>query len=154
MDSSTPGFLVPYCHPEFAQTTLLSPRICSNTSTELMMPSNDLFFYHPLLLLPSIFPSIRVFSMSWLFASGGQTVWASASATFLPKNIQGWFPLGLAGLISLLSKGFSSLLQHHRSKASILQGLVSSQNTYIAILTLQDDSISRWGLWGVFKLWE
>ena len=62
MDSSTPGFLVPYCHPEFAQTTLLSPRICSNTSTELMMPSNDLFFYHPLLLLPSIFPSIRVFS--------------------------------------------------------------------------------------------
>ena len=38
----------------------------------------------------------------------------------LPMNIQGWFPLGLTGLISLLSKGFSSLLQHHISKASIL----------------------------------
>ena len=39
----------------------------------------------------------------------------------LPINIQGWFPLGLTGLISLLSKGLSSLHQHHSSKASILQ---------------------------------
>ena len=40
--------------------------------------------------------------------------------TFLPMNIQSWFPLGLTGLISLLSKGLSSLLQHHSLKASIL----------------------------------
>ena len=69
------------------------------------MPSNHLILYHPLLLLPSIFPSIAVFSKSWLFASGGQSIGASASASVLPVNIQGWFPLRLAGLISLQSKG-------------------------------------------------
>ena len=57
--------------------------------------------------------------MSWLFASGGQSIGASASV--LPMNIQGWFPLGLTGWISFQSKGLSSLLQHHSSKASILR---------------------------------
>ena len=47
------------------------------------------------------------FQMSQLFASGGQSIGASASASVLPKNIQGWFPLGLTGWISLQSKGFS-----------------------------------------------
>ena len=47
------------------------------------------------------------FSMSRLFISGGQSIGASASALALPMNIQGWFPLGLSGLISLLSKGLS-----------------------------------------------
>ena len=45
--------------------------------------------------------------MSWHFTSGGRSTGASTSASVLQKNIQGWFPLGLAGLISLLSKGFS-----------------------------------------------
>ena len=58
------------------------------------------------LLLPSVFPSNSYFPMSWLFASGGQSIRASSSATVLPMNIQGWFPLGLAGLI-LQSKGLS-----------------------------------------------
>ena len=44
--------------------------------------------------------------MSWLFELGGQSSGASASASVLPMNIQGWFPLGLTGLI-LLSKGLS-----------------------------------------------
>ena len=44
------------------------------------------------------------FPMSQLFASGGQSIGASASASVLPMNIQGWFPLGMTGLISLLSK--------------------------------------------------
>ena len=53
---------------------------------------------------------------------GGQSTETSASASVLPMNIEGWFPLGLTGLISLLSKGLSkSLLQHHNLKASILQ---------------------------------
>ena len=47
--------------------------------------------------------------MSQLFASGGQSIGASASASVLPMNIQGWFPLRLTGLISLLSKGLSSV---------------------------------------------
>ena len=69
-----------------------------------------LILWYPLLLLPSIFASIRVFSKRWLFTSGGQSIGASASALILPVNIQGWFPLGLTGSISLLSKGLSSLL--------------------------------------------
>ena len=47
------------------------------------------------------------FPMCWLFSSGGQNIGASASALVLTMNIQGWFPLGLTGLISLLSKGLS-----------------------------------------------
>ena len=58
--------------------------------------------------------------MSQFFALGGQIIGALASV--LPMNIQGWFPLGLTGLISLWSKGtLKSLLQQHNSKASILQ---------------------------------
>ena len=59
--------------------------------------------------------------MSQFFASGGQSIGASASASVLPMNIQYWFPLGLTGLISLQFKGLSSLLQHHSLKVSILQ---------------------------------
>ena len=73
-------------------------------SIESVMPSNNLILCHPLLLLPSIFPSIRVlFPMSRLFPSGGQSIGTSASASVLPMNIKGWFLLGLTGLISLLS---------------------------------------------------
>ena len=55
---------------------------------ELVMLSNHLNLYHPLLLLPSIFPSIRYFPMSWLLASGGQSIAASVSTSVLPMNIQ------------------------------------------------------------------
>ena len=58
--------------------------------------------------------------MNQFFASGGQSVRASASASVFPMNIQGWFSLGLTVLISLLSKGLKSLLQHHNSEALIL----------------------------------
>ena len=57
-------------------------------SIESVMPSNHLVLCHPLLLLPSIFPSIRVFPMSWFFASDGQNIGASASASVLAINIQ------------------------------------------------------------------
>ena len=76
-------------------------------SIESVMPSSHLILCHPRLLLPSIFPSIRVFSVSHLFASCRQSIGASASASFLPVNSQGWFPLGLTGLISLMSKELS-----------------------------------------------
>ena len=56
---------------------------------------------------PQSFPASGSFPMSRLFASGGQNIGASASAPVLPMNIQGWFPLGLTGFISLQSKGFS-----------------------------------------------
>ena len=69
-------------------------------SIKLVMPSNHLILCHPLLLLPSILSSIRVFSIK----SG---IGASALASVLPMNIQDRFPLGCTGLISLQSKGLS-----------------------------------------------
>ena len=72
-------------------------------SIESVMPSNHLILRRPLLLLPSIFPSIRVFSNQSVL----RIRWPKASASALPMNIQGWFPLGLTGLISLQSKGLS-----------------------------------------------
>ena len=91
-------------------------------SIESVMPSNHLILCCPLRLLPSIFPSIRSFPVSQLFASGGQSTGVSASASVLPMNTQDWFLLGWTGWISLQSKGLSkSLLQYHSSKASILQ---------------------------------
>ena len=59
-------------------------------------PSNDVIFCRPFLLLPSIFLSMRVFPVTQLFTSGGQSIGASASV--LPMNIQGWFSLGLTEL--------------------------------------------------------
>ena len=70
---------------------------------------------------PQSFPASGSFPISWLFTSGGQSIRASAPASVLPTNIQGSFPLGLTGFISLLSKGLSRVLQHHKSKASVLQ---------------------------------
>ena len=67
------------------------------------------------------FPASGSFQMSQFFASGGQSIGVSSSASVLPLNIQDWFPLGLTGWISLQSRGLKSLLQHHSSKASILQ---------------------------------
>ena len=73
-------------------------------STESMMPSNHLILCLPLLLLPSISSSIRVFSNE---SSRGQSIGISVSASVLPVNIQDWFPLGWTGLISVQSKGHS-----------------------------------------------
>ena len=61
--------------------------------------------------------------MSQFFTWGGWSIEASALASVLPVNIPGWFPLWLTGLISLLSKGLSRVLQHHSLKASVLQHL-------------------------------
>ena len=74
---------------------------------ESVMPSNHLILCHPLLLPPSVFPSIRVFVMSQLFSSGGQNIGVSVSASVLPMNIQDQFSLGWTGWISLQSKGLS-----------------------------------------------
>ena len=90
-------------------------------SIKLVMPSNHLMFCRPLLLLSSIFPSIRVFSDESVLHIRWPNIGVSASASVLPMNIQDWFPLRLTGWISLQSKGLSSLLQHLSSKVLILQ---------------------------------
>ena len=74
-------------------------------SAESVMPSNHLILCYHFLLLPSIFPSIKVFSKELALHIRVQSTGVSASASVLP--IQSWFPLGLTGLISLPSKGLS-----------------------------------------------
>ena len=81
-------------------------------SIESVMPSNHLILCRPLLLLPSIFPSIRVFSMSQLFASGGQSIGVSASTSVLPMNTQDRSPLGWTGWISLQFKELSRVFSN------------------------------------------
>ena len=73
-------------------------------SIESMKPSNHLILCHLLLLLPSIFPSIRVFSSESALRIRWPSTRVSASTSVLPMNIQNWFPLGWTGLISLQSK--------------------------------------------------
>ena len=107
-DCSMPGF------PVITNTRSLLKLM----SIKLVMPSNHLIPHCPLLLLPSIFPSIRVFSKESVLHSKWQSTGTLASATVLPMNIQNWFPLGLTGLI-LQSKGLLRV-QHQSSKASIL----------------------------------
>ena len=85
-----------------------TPGACSNSC-----PLN--WWCHPTILssvvpFPSClqsFPASGSLPMSWLFVLGGQSVGASASASVLPMNIQGWISLGLTGLNSLWSKGLS-----------------------------------------------
>ena len=113
-------WLLPACQVSLSITNSLS--FLKLMSIELVMPSNHLILCHLLFWLPSMFPSIRVFSEDLLFVSGGQSIGASASASVLPMNIQDWFPLGWTGWICLQSRGLffsKSLLQHYSSKASI-----------------------------------
>ena len=76
-------------------------------SIESVIPSNRLILCHPLSSRLQSFPASGSFPMCQLFAWGGQSIGTSASASILPMNIQGWFPLGWTGWISLKSKGLS-----------------------------------------------
>ena len=95
----------------------LSPGVCSDSSP-LKWRCHPIISFSVIHLssCPQSFSASRSFPMSWLFASGGQSIGASASV--LPMSIQVWFPLGLTGLISLLSKGLSrvssrTIIQKH-----------------------------------------
>ena len=107
-----------------ARQTSLSITNCQSPpkpmSVESVMPSNYLILCHPL-LLPSILPSIRVFSNESALPIRWPSTGVSASTSVLPMNTQHWSPLGWTSWISLQSKGLSRILQHHSSKASILQ---------------------------------
>ena len=112
MDCSTPGFPVLHCLPEFVHLMFI---------IESMMPSNHLVLRHPLLLLPSIFPSIRVFSNESTLRIRWPNYWNFNFSISPSKEYSGlisfridWFDL-LA-----VQETLKSLLQHHNSKASIL----------------------------------
>ena len=97
MDCSTPGFSVLHHLPEFAQTHVHWVNDAIQPSRPLLTPSS------PALNLSQ---HQGFFPMSWLFASGSQSI---GTSSVLPMNIHGSFPLGLSGLISLLSKGLSKV---------------------------------------------
>ena len=105
-------------------------------SIELVMPSNHLILCHSLLLLPSIFPSIRVFQF---FISGGQRTGVSASALVLPMNIQDWFTFRW-----LIGSPFSPRDSQESSPAPQFKSI----NSFGAQLSLQSNSHSHtWLLW-------
>ena len=76
-------------------------------SIESVMPSNDLILCHPLLLLPSVFPSIRVFSSELALHTRWSKYWSFSFGISPSKEYSGLISLGLTGLVSLLSRGFS-----------------------------------------------
>ena len=99
----------------------LSLRICSNSCPlSHVILSEHLILCYLLLLLPSIFPSIMVFSNVLALCIRWPSIGTSALASVLSMNIQDWFPSVLTGMISFLTEWLRGLLQHHRSKASIL----------------------------------
>ena len=115
-------------------------------SIELVMPSNHLILYHPLLLLPPILLALGSFPVSELFAWGGQSIGISTSTSVCPMNTQDWSPLGWTNWIFLQSKGLLSLLQHHSSKASILQCLAffTIQLSHPYMTTGKTIALIRW----------
>ena len=92
----TPWTAAPQASPSFT----VSQSLFRFMSIELMMPSNHLIFCHPL-PLPSIFPSIRVFSSESALRIRWPKYWSFSFSLVLPMNIQGWFHWGLIDLISL-----------------------------------------------------
>ena len=91
----------------------LYPRVCSNSCPlSQWCCLTILTSVNPLSFRLHSFPTLGSFPVNWLFASGGQSIGASASTSVLPMNIQSWFPLGLTSLISFqykrLSRVFSS----------------------------------------------
>ena len=102
MDCSTSGLPVLHHVPELLKFTFI----------ESVTPSNHLILWCPLLLLPSIFPSIRVFTNESALRIRWSKYWSFSFSISLPINIQDWFPLGSTGLISLQSKGFTRIFSN------------------------------------------
>ena len=99
-----------------AHQTSLSVTNCQSLlklmSIESVIPFNHLILCCPLLLPPSIFPSIRVFTRELAVRIRCQSIAVSASTSVLPMNIQDWFPFWLTGLISLKTKGLARVFSN------------------------------------------
>ena len=100
-DCSTPGFPVHHALPGACSNSCPLSRWCHPTISSSVVPFSS---------CTQSFPASGSFPVSQFFTSGGQSIGGSASASVLPMNIQDWFPWGLTGLISLLSKGLKCLL--------------------------------------------
>ena len=112
IDCHTPGFPVHHQLLEFTQIHVI----------ELLMPSNRLILCHPLLFLPSIFPSIRVFSTEPVLQIRWPKYWSFSFSISLSNKYSGLISFRIAWLDLLVVQGtLKSLLQHHSSKASVLR---------------------------------
>ena len=123
-----------------------TPGACSLVSIESVMPSNSLILCHPLVLLPSIFPSIRVFSNESALRIRWPKYW-SFSFSISPSNeYSGLISCRMDWLISLQSNGLSSLLQYHSSKSSVLQrsAFFIVQLSYPYMTIGKNIALSRW----------
>ena len=97
------------CHAFLSFT--ISQSLLKFMSTESLMLSNHLILCHSFLLCLQSFPALVSFPVIRLFTSGGQSIGTSASTSVLPMNNQGWFPLGLIGLITYMSKKLSRVFR-------------------------------------------
>ena len=93
-------------------SSTMSQSLLKFMSIELVMLSSHFIFCHPFSFCPQSFPASGSFPMSWLLASGSQSIRLSASASVFSMNIQDWSPLGWTGLISLQSKGLSRVFSN------------------------------------------
>ena len=133
----------------------ISQSLLKLMSIELVMPPNHPNLCCPLLLLPSMFPSIRVFSNESVLLSGGQSIGASASTSVLPMNIQGWFPLGWTGLITV----DMGLVDHsgHVHKPHISAGWINTRKRGKAEQlneSRREAGLSCWLWWVPAVTWE
>ena len=139
MECDTAGLSVHQQLLEFTQTHV----------PQVVMPSNHLILWRPLLLLPSIFPSIRVFPTSQFFASGGQSI-GNFSFNISPSNdYSGLISFRMDWLDLLAVQGtLKSLLQQHSSKASILRhsAFFIVQLSHPHITTGKAIALTRWTL--------
>ena len=123
-------------------------------STDSMMPFNHPILFHPLILCPQYFPASESFPASCPFTSGGQSIGASALASVLPMNIQGWFILGLTGLISFQSKDLSRVFSSTTFEiisslvlSLLYRPILTSIHDYWKIITLSKRHLSvKWRL--------
>ena len=125
MDCSTQDFPILHHPPEFLKLT----------SIESVMPSNHLIVCRHFSSCLQFFPASGSFPVSQLFTSGGQSIGASASASVLPMNIQGWFHLRLTGLTSLLSMWFLSVSSKKRKKR-VSSNITQFKNLTSLVLSL------------------
>ena len=111
----------------------------------------------PFFCCPQSFPASGSFPMSRIFTSGGQNNGGSASASVLPMKIQDQFPLGLTGLISLLSKVLlrvfsSTLIQKHPKEPKVLRYSIffMVQLSYLYMTLGKNVTLTRW----IFVTWK
>ena len=118
-------FVTPWTAAHQAPLSITNSRsLLKLMSVELVMPSNHLILYHPLLLLASIFPSIRVFSNQSVLHIRWPKYWSFSFSISPSNDIQDWFPLGWTDWISLQSKGPSRIFSNTTVQKHQLFGTV------------------------------